>query len=87
MTDDFTKPEMVELFREFHYILGGKYTKDQWERFLHVKRGERFSADLEQLEAEGLVDVFEDEHGEMCAMPTEKGLQSAKRQELERIGS
>lgn len=87
MSSDFTKSEVAEFFKQFHYILGGKYTKEQWERFMQLKKAERWKAEIEELEADGYLEAFQDERGEWRYAPTEKGLASPKAPQLERIGS
>jgi len=91
MSSYFTKEELHAMQKEFLYLIGADVPegriKQAWARFMEVKKREKWQADLDALVEQGLVAaVYDERDGEWRYEPTEEGLVSAKRGELERLG-
>lgn len=83
----FTKKEMAALSKEFFSNYRGQHPKPEWDSFLERKTAEQFHAELDTLVALGYIEPFEDEEGVVRYAPTEKGLASRKKPQLEEIES
>lgn len=91
MTAHFTKDEIAQLFKEFLFVIGSDlpegHIKAAWQRYMEVKKQEKWKADMEALVEEGHLEaVYDEQDDEWRYAPTERGLASLKRGVLERLG-
>jgi hypothetical protein len=87
----FTKEELRQMFKEFLYVIGSdlpeRHIIPAWKRFCELKERDKFQTDLDALADAGYVRKVRDSTAaEWRYEPTEKGLASRKRGELERLG-
>ena len=88
MNPHFTKSEIAAMFKDFLFIIGSDLPKGSikqaWQRYMELKRQEKWKADMEALVEDGFLELVEID-GEWCYEPTAKGAASSKAEELERI--
>ena len=85
MIGDFTKSELAILLRGLSKATDGKWSKADYEALMSWATDAKLNGELLELVLDGYVDPYIDEEGILKFVPTEKGLASDRRQELERM--
>ncbi len=84
---NLTKAELAALMRGFTRAMpSGKYSRSDFQVLMDWAANARLEAELLELVLMGYLDPFVDE-GVLRFMPTPKGLDSSRRNRLERLGS
>jgi hypothetical protein len=86
MSSLLTKSEIHAVSQSLHRGMRGKFEREHFELVMLWAEVSKLHADHLQLILEGYLDIVDiDEDGMPVFLPTEKGLQSSRRQELERL--
>lgn len=85
---NLTKSEMATLLKGLSRTMGGKYKREDFEAAMAWATNARQDAELLDLVFMGYLDICVDEEGYVVKfIATPKGLESARKYELERITS
>lgn len=86
MSSDFTKSEIATLLQGLSRSSDGNLTRQDYEAVMAWASDARLNASLLDLVLMGYMDPLIDEDGVLRFVATTKGLESSRRNELERMG-
>ena len=87
MSAQFTKPELHALSKALHRGMQGNFEREHYELVMLWAETTRLYSEQLELVLQGYLDISGvDEDGTPLFVATAKGLASAKRDELERLG-
>jgi hypothetical protein len=87
MNGNLTKSEITTLLKGLSHQMGGIYNRQDFEAMMAWATEARLNAELLDLVLMGYLEAAVDEQGIVRFIATLKGLESSRRNELERIES